>query len=252
MSTSWEPSPEDYAAEAAARAASGNQQQLSRLAVISAAAAFLPVPVIGGLLGPVLGFLALRQINTSRSLIGANFAWIGIIAGLSSWVIWGTAYRELSAGLEAAPRVVTPCMVEVANTGVTEPSNGCGDALQAALRKPAAMELRAALTERFVSVAGSGEPPELEWSVADGFPPSVDVRLKQKFTTHTGKPLEGTFTVARERGEWRVIAFELESPALTDLRSKGWHIVRAQAAGEIHDFDPASEARRPGMKQFKK
>ncbi len=166
-------------------------------------------PGIGGILGLPLGVVALLQLRGNAALKGAGMAWVGIVAGALQLYVAGSAYLRVQEALDQGPAAVAGFLEATCRrTFEGAPvANGLRPALERGVASDSGARLVEALGDFKRVEARSGY--RVRWIGG----PVLEVDYELAFAK--GAPASGHFTLVRERGELRVIAFAVRSPVLT-------------------------------------
>lgn len=165
----------------------------------------------GGVLGLVLGILALGQIRASKGDLGGEaMAWLGIVLGALQIGVIGWGLTWTAGQTRQAPEVAAALMAGVSK-GEPDGARGAMTAgLRPALDRGRAEKIAQDLRELLGEFQGVGEQRGLKTRWRDG----LVVEAEYDLVFSKGAPVQASFTMVREYETLRVRSFEVRSPVL--------------------------------------
>ncbi len=219
-----------------------------RSGAASAAAIFsVMCPIgIGGVLGMVLGFVALRQIAKGEAgRENAGMAWLGVIAGAVQLFAIGAGWVHLQGTLDETQKPVATFLSALAERDTAGVAESCANGLKPLLERGNAGEMVDRLDESVGRFKSTGERDD-GWTVSLR---SAQLVYTVKYPLHfeSGAPVTGTFALVKEGGALRLLGFRLESPVLRPRIELG-----AASSAEIAEFEGSKKKEKPGLPEFKR
>lgn len=216
----------------------------SRLAVGSALSALICIPGLSGLLGILLGVLALRQMGTAR-LSGARLAWTGIVGGALNLFFWapvGNHVLEVSHALSAPTERFMTAWMQSERAGEEAAAPG----LRPLMHHGEGELLRHALQERLGAYRGVGAPGDFHYAYHLAGE-QASARFPLLFAS--GAPAWARFDYVRVQGELQVVGFVLDSPLLADLRARS--ALHGAATPTLREFEGPESHTAPELKTYR-
>jgi len=217
--------------------------QTSRLAIFSFLSSLVCLPGISGVLGVLLGALALRQIQSTNTITGSNLALTGILGGIMNLIVWGGVaqhYADVQKHIDEPTAAFMAAYLKSEVDGEAAAAPG----LRPLMRHGEGELIRKALVERFGGFKELGPRSKFDYK--------FDIKGEHIGTTYAlvfnnGAPCTGHFEYATNEKELRVVGFEFTSPVLRDLTINGKSGLHGQSTPDLGDFsggsnsDPASK-----------
>lgn len=206
--------------------------QTSRLAIFAALGALLCIPGLSGLLGLVLGVLALRQINASSTIQGGNLAYAGIIGGIFNLFVWGSVgwhMVQVRGQLESP----TAAFVGAWTSSEAEGEAAAAPGLAPLMRHGEGELIRRTLAERLGPFRGLGPRDDFDYKL-DIHGEHISAVYPLRF--QSGAPCRAEFEYVTLAGKPKVVGFRLDSPVLRDLAMNGQTELHGDATPELQDF----------------
>ena len=222
--------------------------QTSRLAVFSFFSSLVCLPGISGLLGVVLGALALKQINSTNTITGSNLALTGILGGIMNLVVWGGVaqhYADVQKHIDEPTSAFMAAYLKSEADGEAAAAPG----LRPLMRHGEGAIIRKALLERFGGFKELGPRSKFDYK--------FDIKGEHIATTYTlvfnnGAPCTGKFEYATNEKELRVVGFEFTSPVLRNLTVNNENGLHGKSTPDVGDFaEPSSNDPASRLKSFK-
>jgi hypothetical protein len=216
--------------------------QTSRMALISFFSALLCIPGIS----IILGLFALRQINSTNTLEGANLAWMGILGGLVNLLGLGVAgqhYVQAQRRIDAPAKAFMAAWMKSEADGEAAAAPGLSPLMHRG-KGDAIRTVMAARLGAFRDVGPRthfGYKPSLHGEQIDGDYPLYFA---------SGAPCTAHLEFTEHDGRMRVVGFTLDSPVLADLVAQGNNSLRGGATPDLRDYSDPGDAQ-SRVKSFK-
>lgn len=225
--------------------ASSNER--SGLAVAAAGFSVLCPIGVGGLLGVVLGWLALRQISAGlASRESAGIAWLGILAGVVQLLAIAVAWTHVWNNVSETRAPVAAFMRGLSERDPAAVGESCSNGLKPLLERGAAALLVDRLDETVGSFESAGERSSAFEVSLEGTQLVYTVQYPLKF--ESGAPVIGTFALVKEGGAMRLLGFRLESPLLRPRIELG-----ARNSAEIAEYEgPRNVRPKNQLREFRR
>lgn len=217
--------------------------QTSRLAIFSALAAVLCLPGVSGVLAVVTGLFALRQVNSSSTIQGANLATFGIMAGLLQLVGWGgVGYHVLQVRAQLDPP--TAGFMQAWMRSEADGESAAAPGLRPLMRHGEGEVARRALVEQLGGFDGLGPRTDFSYKY-DLEGEHVSAAYELRF--HSGAPCSARFEYARDQGRLAVVGYALDSPVLRDLVTRGRNALHGGPTPDVkgYDYDSSGDQAAP-------